>query len=140
MPKLSNYRIFISHAWKYGKSYDNLVNILNNAPYFSYYNYSAPQEKPLNPNGEKLSKFEIEEKIRNKIALSQVVVVIAGMYYNYREWMEFEVWEALRMGKPIISVQPRGAKPMPSFLEFASDRTVKWNTDSIVSAIREVVR
>ena len=134
------YRLFISHAWKYGESYDNLVNLLNNAPYFNYYNYSAPKERPLNPDGQKLSKSEIEEKIRNKIALSQVVVVIAGMYYNYREWMEFEVSEAIRMGKPIISVQPRGAIPMPSFLEFASDRTVKWNTNSIVSAIREVAK
>lgn len=138
MPKINNYRIFISHAWKYGESYDNLVNLLNNAPYFSYYNYSAPQERPLNPDGRILSKSEIKEKIRNKIALSQVVIVIAGMYYNYREWMEFEVSEAVRMGKPIISVKPRGAVAMPNFLELFSDRVVNWNTDSIVSAIREL--
>lgn len=138
MLKPYNYRIFISHAWKYGESYDNLVNLLNNAPYFSYYNYSAPEDKPLNPNGEILSKSEIKEKIRNKIALSQVVIVIAGMYYNYREWMEFEVSEAVRMGKPIISVKPRGAVVIPNFLELFSDRVVNWNTDSIVSAIKEL--
>jgi len=47
MPALYPYRIFISHAWKYGDEYSRIVSMLDNAPYFSYYNYSAPQEKPL---------------------------------------------------------------------------------------------
>ena len=49
MPNLYDYRIFISHAWKYGSAYDSLVTLLNNAPYFSYYNYSAPKEKTAFP-------------------------------------------------------------------------------------------
>lgn len=46
MPALYPYRIFISHAWKYGDEYSRIVSMLDNAPYFSYYNYSAPQESP----------------------------------------------------------------------------------------------
>mgnify|MGYP003186821096 FL=1 len=44
MPNLYNYRLFISHAWKYGPDYIRLVNLLDNASYFSYHNYSAPRE------------------------------------------------------------------------------------------------
>ena len=51
MPSLYDYRIFISHAWKYGDDYNRLVNLLDQARYFSYYNYSAPKEKPLFPYG-----------------------------------------------------------------------------------------
>lgn len=34
MPNLYNYRLFISHAWKYGPDYIRLVNLLDNASYF----------------------------------------------------------------------------------------------------------
>ena len=44
MPSLYDYRLFISHAWKYGDDYDRLVRFLDNANYFSYRNYSAPRE------------------------------------------------------------------------------------------------
>lgn len=47
MPTLYDYRIFISHAWRYGDEYNRLVSLLNSSPWFSYYNYSAPKEKPL---------------------------------------------------------------------------------------------
>lgn len=46
MPSLYDYRIFISHAWKYGDDYIRLVNLLDAAPYFHYFNYSAPEQKP----------------------------------------------------------------------------------------------
>ena len=49
MPSLYNYRLFISHAWKYGENYIRLVNLLNEARNFSYYNYSAPSEKTIIP-------------------------------------------------------------------------------------------
>ena len=50
MPNLYNYRLFISHAWKYGPDYIRLVNLLDNASYFSYHNYTAPRVKPLFPS------------------------------------------------------------------------------------------
>ena len=34
MPSLYDYRLFISHAWKYGDDYDRLVRFLDNANYF----------------------------------------------------------------------------------------------------------
>lgn len=49
------YRLFISHAWKYGNDYNNLITLLNAAPYFLYRNYSAPEEKPLFPEGTPLT-------------------------------------------------------------------------------------
>ena len=103
MPTLYDYRLFISHAWKYGADYDNLVKLLNNANYFSYRNYSAPREKPLFPAGTPATNAEIRRLITQKIAPSQITIVIAGMYTSYREWMQYEIDESVRMGKPILA-------------------------------------
>ncbi len=47
------YNIFISHAWRYSEDYYRLVEMLNNAPYFKWRNYSVPQHDPvLDPEDE----------------------------------------------------------------------------------------
>ena len=109
MPALYDYRIFISHAWRYGDEYDRLVSLLNSSPWFSYYNYSAPKEKPLALSSSHASSHEIAQAITAKIQRAQVVLVIGGMYTLYHDWMKYEVDEALRMGKPVIAIMPRGS-------------------------------
>lgn len=140
MPKLYDYRIFISHAWKYGDQYNKLTNLLDNAPYFSYYNYSAPEEKPLFPDGTPLNNKKIAEAITKKIAPSQITIVIAGMYVQYKDWIQYEIDESVRMGKPILAIQPRGSERTPSYVSKNATKIVGWNTNSIVSAIRELVK
>ena len=139
MPTLYDYRLFISHAWKYGADYDNLVKLLNNANYFSYRNYSAPRETPLFPAGTPATNAEIRRLITQKIAPSQITIVIAGMYTSYREWMQYEIDESVRMGKPILGIRPWGNTMMPAYVSLYANETVGWNTDSIVSAIRRLV-
>lgn len=85
MPSLYDYRLFISHAWKYGDDYNRLISLLNNAPYFNYYNYSAPKEKPLFPYGTPMTNSKIRELISNKIRPSQITIVFAGMYAAYSD-------------------------------------------------------
>lgn len=138
MPALSNYRIFISHAWKYGEEYDRLVALLDSTSNFSYYNYSAPKEKPLALSSSHVSKAELKEAITAKIRNAQVVLVIGGMYTLYHEWMAYEVNEAMRMGKPIIAIMPWGGVYMPLELQSKATRQVGWNSASIVKAIREL--
>lgn len=139
MPTLYNYRLFISHAWKYNTDYRNLISLLNNAPYFSYYNYSAPKEKPLFPEGTPLTNKIIAEKIRDKISPSQIVIVISGMYGAYHDWMRFEVDTAISMGKPILGIYPYGNSVAPEYIRNCADEMVHWNTNSIVQAIRRLV-
>lgn len=139
MPSLYDYRIFISHAWRYGESYNRLTNLLDNAPYFSYYNYSAPKERPLFPQGTPYTNKQLAEAITNKIRPSQVTLVISGMYTTYSDWMRYEIEESHRMGKPIIAIRPWASTVMPSFVRIYADEIVGWNTDSIVSAIRKYV-
>ena len=138
MPALYDYRIFISHAWRYGDEYNRLVNLLDASPWFSYYNYSAPKEKPLALSSPHASYHEIAQAITAKIQRAQVVLVIGGMYTLYHDWMKYEVDEALRMGKPIIVIMPWGSSYIPVDLRAKASKVVGWNATSIVSAIREL--
>ena len=139
MPALFTYHIFISHAWKYGESYNRLVNMLDNAPRFSYYNYSAPREKPLQnlDATDVTTKSQIKDAIDRKIKASGCVIVLAGMYAAHREWMQYEIDSAVKMKKPIIAVRPWGSTMMPIAVSSVATEIVGWNTSSIVSAIRE---
>lgn len=139
MPQLYDYRLFISHAWKYGDDYIRLTNLLDQAACFSYRNYSAPQEKPLFPAGTPYTNNDIAEKITDKIAPSQITLVIAGMYTAYSDWMRYEIDESYRMGKPIVGIKPWGNTAMPNYVEKYASEIVGWSTNSIVSAIRKLV-
>ena len=138
MPSLKTYDIFISHAWRYGSDYEHLVNLLDSALFFNYRNYSAPKDNPLyNLDSTDVStKREIEQAIQRKIRPVNIVLVLSGMYYNYRHWMQYEIDTALSMNKPIIAIKPRGNLFIPSDISIAANTEVGWNSDSIVTAIR----
>ena len=106
MTKLYDYRLFISHAWKYGDDY----------------------------------KSEIQELISAKIRPSQITIVLSGMYAAHSDWMKYEIDESVRMGKPILAVLPWGQQRVPSYITMHADKIVGWNTNSIVSAIRSLIK
>lgn len=138
MPPLKMYDLFISHAWKYGDEYSRLVTLLDNAPYFIYRNYSAPSDKPLHnlDSTDVTTRTQIKSAINRKIDPVNAVIVIAGMYANNREWMEYEIETAQRKGKPIIAIRPWGNSITPTYIQNAAQEIIGWNTDSIVRAIR----
>lgn len=138
MPELKIYDLFISHAWKYGDQYDNIVSLLDNAPNFKYRDYSAPPHKPLYnlDSTDVHTTKQIEDAIVRKIRPVNIVLVISGMYYYYRRWMKFELDTALRLNKPIISINPWRANYSPKEVADIATECVNWNTNSIINAIR----
>lgn len=134
MPSLSTYRIFISHAWTYNESYYRLINYLNDAPNFSYMNYSVPEHDGVT-GGNQLS-----ENLRNQIRPVHVVVILGGMYVSYSNWIQFEINFAKSLDKPILGVRPWGSQAMPASVTEAASEIVGWNTPSIVAAIRRLAR
>ena len=124
------YNIFIRHAWKYCDDYYRLEALLDEDSWFHYKNYSVPKHDSLNVK----TRRELYRELEEQIAPCSVVIVIAGMYVEYREWIQIEVAIANKYGKPIVVVKPWGAERMP--LELRCYPVVNWNTDSIVDAIR----
>lgn len=133
MPPLERYHLFISHAWRYDADYYRLVNLLEKAPRFEWRNYSVPQHDPLETKTDR----ELEYALHRQIRPVNAVLIISGMYVNYREWIQYEIDVALHYDKPIIGINPRGAERIPKEVRSVADVMVGWNTASILAAIRK---
>lgn len=132
---IKTYNLFISHSWTYSNAYNNLTSMLDEAKYFDYKNYSVPKDDPIhNASNSK----ELYEAIKNQVKYAHVVIILAGVYSTYSKWIDKEIEIAQNMGKPILAVEPWGSEKTSSKVKNAADRIVKWNTDSIVNAIREI--
>ena len=82
------------------------------------------------------STYLLKEAIRKKIQPTSCVIILAGVYSSYSKWINIEIELAKSMNKKIIAIEPWGAERTSMLVKNAADEIVKWNTDSIVSAIR----
>ena len=134
MPHLRTYKLFISHAWDYHDEYDRLVKMLDNAPLFQWSDYSVPVHDPFDSD----SSRELKRKIKEQIRQCSVFILLAGMWVKYHDWILFEIKTANEYSKPILAVKPWGHQRIPEEAYTYADKIVGWNTNSIVSAIREL--
>ena len=132
MSVLKTYRLFISHAWEYDYDYYRLINMLDKADSFKWYNYSVPQHSPKNAN----SKSDVRQALRHQMRPTNCVLIISGMYVAHREWIQYELKLATEWGKPIIGVKPRASQLVPHEVSSVANTMVGWSTSSIISAIQ----
>lgn len=135
---MRSFNLFISHSWTYGDTYDRLTNLLRNRTYFDYKDYSVPRDDPIHTTG---SDRELRAAIRRRMRPCSIVLVVAGVYVTYSKWIKTEISLA-RKGfgnpKPILGIVPWGSKRKSSVVSELADEVVKWNTESIVKAIRRL--
>ncbi|MDP9380353.1 MAG: TIR domain-containing protein [Chloroflexota bacterium] len=110
--------------------------MLDEAPNFRWVDYSAPRGKPAVDSITPARDAALRRALTNRIRPTHCVLVLAGMYAAYREWMQAEIEIAQEFGKPIIAVVRRGGERVPTEVQAAADERVHWNTRSIVGAIR----
>ena len=133
MPALKTRMLFISHAWSYSNHYTTLVNWLNEEANFSWRNCSVPSHDSL-PDKTTLG---LKAGITRQISPAQAVIILGGMYAAHSAWIDYEISEAVRMGKTVIGVRPWGAERIPQTVQNAATVMVGWNRTSIVQAIRD---
>ena len=135
---MRTHHVFISHSWTYSNAYQKLVALLNDRPYFRFKDYSVPRDDPIHnaPTAKAL-----REAIRQQMAPSGVVLILAGVYATYSKWIDEEIALAKKgfaTPKSIVAIRPRGSVKTSATVKSAADRIVAWNKNSIVAAIREV--
>ncbi len=134
---MRTYNIFISHSWTYGDAYDKLIEMLEEAPYFVHKDYSVPKNDPVHNAP---TDWQLEEAIGNKIRPCSAVVIMAGKYATYSKWIQREIQIAKGdYTKPVVAIRPWANAQVSTVVKKNADRLVGWNTNSIVSAIRELV-
>jgi hypothetical protein len=126
--------IFISHAWRYNSHYNTVKGWFDDAAYFYWKNCSVPSDDAL---PDKTSKG-LSAGMSRQISPAQVVVILAGMYASHSAWIEYEINEAVRMGKKIIGVKPWGQERIPKIVQDNADVMVGWNSASVIQAARDL--
>lgn len=129
------YNLFISHSWNYSNTYNDLVRLLNNKPYFRYKNYSVPKNDPIHNAS---NDYQLKNAIRQQMIPASCVLILAGVYATYSKWINIEIELAKELNKKIIAIEPWASKSTSIIVKNSADRIVGWNTDSIVNAIREL--
>ncbi len=135
---MKTYNLFISHSWSYSDQYDRLVDLLKGRGYFAFRNYSVPPDDPIHDAG---TDAQLRRAIRNQMMPCHVVLILAGVYATYSEWINIEIdlaEEGFTYPKPIIAIRPRGSQRTSERVRLAADRVVGWNTESVVGAIRDL--
>lgn len=134
------YNLFISHSWTYSSQYDGLVALLSKDPSFQFRDYSVPKDDPI--HGASNDK-QLREAIKRQMQPCGVILILAGIYATYSKWIGKEIDLAksgFNIPKPIIAVEYWGSERTSIYVKSAAQAVVKWQSQSIINAIREVVR
>lgn len=132
MPKLREYKIFISHSWSNDQAHKVLQQKLKLAGYLNVEFEEATRDKPINS----VDATYIKQALKKKINNSHIVLGLAGMYASHSEWMKWEL-ETAHGTIPIVGVIPWGQERISKIVSDKSKENVRWNIDSIVTAIRK---
>ncbi|WP_295712315.1 TIR domain-containing protein [Mucilaginibacter sp.] len=128
----TNFKIFISHSWTYHQDLVNLRNLLEARGYFNVEFLEATSDVPINST----NATYIKQALKTKILNSHIVLAIAGVYATHSSWMNYELQTAYEYKIPIIGVAPHGQERVSAIVQSFARQTVRWNTESIVQAIR----
>jgi hypothetical protein len=135
MPALTNYRLFISHSWTYGDAYEKLVSFFNEHTYFKWTDYSVPKNDPIHDAANQIALYNA---IKNQIAPVNCVVILAGVYSTYSKWINKEIEISKQVfRKPVVAVEPWASEKTSKVVKDNADVIVKWQSSSIVKAIRD---
>ena len=118
--------------------YEGLLELLDKDNTFEYWDYSIPKDDPVHTDG---TDAELYAAIKEKISHASVVLILAGVYATYSRWINYEIQiakEEFYLPKPIIAVEYWGAEKTSKPVKEAADAIVKWNSASIIKAIRDL--
>lgn len=126
------YRLFISHSWAYGDAYEKIIQFFEDQN-LDYYDHSVPINDPIHTNG---TDKQLREAIDAKIKGTSCVIVLAGVYSSYSKWIQKEIEIAKSYAKPIIAVEPWDSEKTSQIVKNNADVIVKWQSKSVVDAIK----
>lgn len=127
-----DYKIFISHSWSYTEDLEALQKLLNSRGYFNVEFLEATKKTPINSE----SAPYVKSVLKSKILQSDIILALAAIYASHSDWMIWELETAKAHNIPIVGIIPRGQERISTEVYSRSIVDVKWNTESIVEAIR----
>ncbi|MEM7610129.1 MAG: TIR domain-containing protein [Pseudomonadota bacterium] len=128
-------RVFVSHVFAESDDYLRVFEYLESIDRFYYFNVSDPNAKPSG------GVEGVEDALRQQINEGEVVILLASLYADKRDWIDFQINAAKALEKPIILINAFGrTTTVPGDLSSKASETVEWNNREIVDAIRRQAR
>lgn len=131
---LKIHHLFISHSWNYSPHYSTLLEWIDRSD-IAFRNYSVPYNDPFTVK----STAQLQKAISEQIRQSSIVIIAAGMYVSYSDWIDYEIKTAAAMGKPILAVKPWGNERLPQIVQDEATLIVGWNSDSVVKGMKKLL-
>lgn len=133
---VKTYNIFVSHSWDHSNDLISLHNLLSNRGYFYYDPQEVTRNNPINS----LDAIYIKQRLRERIRNSNILLALAGIYASHSDWMKWEIETAKELGIPIVGIIPHGQERISKVVFDNSIADIRWNTESIVQAIRNYAK
>lgn len=134
---MANYPLFVSYGWLPDDGTQRLYSLLENyrirhVPDFSYQLSSISKDDPVQhlPSKKALA-MAIEEKMRPCSCL----VVLAGVFEEYKRWIDLELDIAKKLKKPVILVEAADPKHTSAKEKRNAQKIVKWDAKELGEAI-----
>lgn len=130
--------VFISHSWKYSNHYETLASWIFLESWnvdgiqLNFVNSSVPKDDPIHNAP---TSSELQRRIYELIAISDVVVIPTGMYSSHSTWIQKEINGAVYYGKPILAVDPWGQERKSSVVLSNASDSCGWNKQSTINKI-----
>lgn len=131
--------VFVSHHHKDDSSVDGLTGMVAGKGYHlrnSSIRVNPDNQKRLDQN--KVSDKTIERLLRMKMRWASQVIVVIGKKTHTRDWVNWEIAAAHKLGKSIIGVYENGLKDkveIPDNLKKYATSIVGWRADSVIGAL-----
>ncbi|MCG7980683.1 MAG: TIR domain-containing protein [Candidatus Thiodiazotropha endolucinida] len=126
--------MFISHSWAYGDAYEKLTTFFDEHSNFHWIDYSIPKNDPVHDAN---NDRELYQAIANQIQFCNCVIMLAGVYSTYSKWINKEIEISKQVySKPLVAVEPWASEKTSTIVKTNADAIVKWQSKSIVEAIR----
>jgi len=137
---MATYPLFVSYSWLPDDGTDRLYGLLENyrirhVPDFVYELFSVSKDDPVQHLP---SKKALAAAIEEKMQSCSCLVILAGVFDEYKRWIDLEIDTAKKLKKPIILVEAAAAKHTSAKEKRSAKKIVKWDTKELGEAIEEV--
>jgi len=128
----TNKNVFISHYGKDDEHIGKLKGLMKDKGYILK-NSSMDSTKPNQANNENY----IKQLLRDRMKWAGTVMVLIGKDTHKRDWVNWEIELANRLGKKIVGVFINGASDsdIPDAFEKYGDSLVGWTSGKIIEAL-----
>jgi hypothetical protein len=126
-------KLFISHPWrgKHREHTKRLIEMLDSAG-FQYRNTAVRSLSRIKSQ----NKRYLRTRIRGRLKAADAILFVAGPWVSKSTWMQFEIDEAMKLGKPIVAIRRHGIEGKTYEETELGIETVGWRTEAIVSRLR----